>query len=706
MRPALFAVAAALLVSGCGSSGTAASPAGPRTGLDDAAGRPVDGLLLRADLQALVDLQVRRDASGLAAALGSDDAAVRARAAFALGSVQAPSAVPALRAALGDAIPAVRADAAFALGQSADSTLGVALLTALRTEATPAVQRELLDALGKTGRLTDLRDLLRVPLASGREADRALAVARFAQRGQAGAAGWAWLAARLQSPRAEVREAAAYAFSRGSSEPWAARAPALRRAFDALGADDPARTHLARALGALAAPADADRLATALDTAPDWRTRSNAARALGAYVSSPAVRDALFAAVADDPHELVALSAAAVLADVEAPTQTDGDRAAALVAGRRAAAVRAALLPLLARTGRADVVRAQAALLPDLDAGGTLRRAALVALGVSSDPASLEALFASADDEVPTLAASALGALRTRWDSTRSGDARRFYDAFAAGLTRRDLATTSVSAQALADSAFWEFGAGPLLRRVYGEMSAPADIEPMAAILAAVGQIEDGGAIDFLLGVTVEGAHPVLRRAARDALNERLVEGVDVEISGDDATGGTTSIDWDHLGKLGEHPLLTLETTRGTVVIEMDAESAPQTVQTVTRTAAGGLYDGVPFHRVVPNFVAQGGDYFRRDGWGGPETPIRSEFTRVHYETGTVGMASAGKDTEGVQFFVTHSPQPHLDGRYAAFGRVVRGQAVVDRIVEGDRIVRARVMPDRRPLRAAPLSAP
>src|SRR5690606_41496919 len=81
------------------------------------------------------------------------------------------------------------------------------------------------------------------------------------------------------------------------------------------------------------------------------------------------------------------------------------------------------------------------------------------------------------------------------------------------------------------------------------------------------------------------------------------------------------------------------------------------------------------------------------------EVPIRSEFTRLRYATGTAGMASAGKDTEGVQYFVTHSPQPHLDGRYTAFGRVVVGQDVADRLEQGDRVLRAVVTPtdERRP---------
>ena len=131
---------------------------------------------------------------------------------------------------------------------------------------------------------------------------------------------------------------------------------------------------------------------------------------------------------------------------------------------------------------------------------------------------------------------------------------------------------------------------------------------------------------------------------------------------------------------------------RGRVVIEMDAEQAPQTTWTVAGFARDGLYDGVPFHRVVPNFVIQGGDFERGDGWGGPGFEIRTEPTRIAYERGTAGMASAGRDTEGSQWFVTHSIQPHLNGRYTAFGRVVEGLDVVDRVLQGDRVTSARVI--------------
>jgi peptidylprolyl isomerase len=155
----------------------------------------------------------------------------------------------------------------------------------------------------------------------------------------------------------------------------------------------------------------------------------------------------------------------------------------------------------------------------------------------------------------------------------------------------------------------------------------------------------------------------------------------------------TPSIDWTYLQELGPHPRLILETNQGRVTIELDTEQAPQTVQAITRFARDGRYDKIPFHRVVPNFVVQGGDIARRGGFGGPELSLRTEVTRIGHRRGTLGMASAGKDTEGSQFFIPHSMQPHLDGGYTAFGRVTDGMDVVDRLRVYDRIETARVEP-------------
>jgi cyclophilin family peptidyl-prolyl cis-trans isomerase len=103
----------------------------------------------------------------------------------------------------------------------------------------------------------------------------------------------------------------------------------------------------------------------------------------------------------------------------------------------------------------------------------------------------------------------------------------------------------------------------------------------------------------------------------------------------------------------------------------------------------------VSFHRVVPNFVVQGGDP-RGDGNGGPGYQIRCEINARRYGRGSLGMALSGKDSGGSQFFITHTPQPHLDGGYTVFGEVVEGMDVVDRVLQGDLILEARVIEEER----------
>ena len=131
----------------------------------------------------------------------------------------------------------------------------------------------------------------------------------------------------------------------------------------------------------------------------------------------------------------------------------------------------------------------------------------------------------------------------------------------------------------------------------------------------------------------------------------------------------------------------TIQTVRGPIRLELFGADAPITVGNFLSLARSGYYRNTRFHRVVPNFVAQDGDP-RDDGNGGPGYAIRDEMNRRRYERGAVGMALSGPDTGGSQYFITHSPQPHLDGHYTVFGRVVQGFDVLDRIVQGDRITR------------------
>jgi cyclophilin family peptidyl-prolyl cis-trans isomerase/HEAT repeat protein len=137
-------------------------------------------------------------------------------------------------------------------------------------------------------------------------------------------------------------------------------------------------------------------------------------------------------------------------------------------------------------------------------------------------------------------------------------------------------------------------------------------------------------------------------------------------------------------------PHAFIETAKGTIEIEFTVLDAPQTVQNFMTLARRGYFNGLQIHRVVPNFVVQDGDP-RGDGSGGPGYSIRDELNERPFVRGTVGMALSGPDTGGSQFFIMHSPAPHLDAKYTVFGFVVNGMDVVDRIQQLDVIQRVRV---------------
>jgi cyclophilin family peptidyl-prolyl cis-trans isomerase len=134
----------------------------------------------------------------------------------------------------------------------------------------------------------------------------------------------------------------------------------------------------------------------------------------------------------------------------------------------------------------------------------------------------------------------------------------------------------------------------------------------------------------------------------------------------------------------------TLTMAQGQVVVALAGDVAPSTVANLRDLAARGYFDGVEWHRVVPNFVAQTGDP-SGTGNGGPGYTIRDELNRRRYQRGTIGMALSGPDTGGSQWFITLSPQPHLDGGYTVFGHVVAGLEVVDGIAQWDRLMSVRV---------------
>jgi cyclophilin family peptidyl-prolyl cis-trans isomerase/HEAT repeat protein len=145
-----------------------------------------------------------------------------------------------------------------------------------------------------------------------------------------------------------------------------------------------------------------------------------------------------------------------------------------------------------------------------------------------------------------------------------------------------------------------------------------------------------------------------------------------------------TTADYERaFARIGKRFNAIVTTTRGSFTVELLPEEAPLNVDNFIQLAKRRYFNGITIHRVVPNFVIQDGDP-RGDGNGGPGYQIRCEINEVPYQRGAVGMALSGKDTGGSQWFVTHSPQPHLDGGYTVFGNVVAGMDVVDSIARGD----------------------
>lgn len=137
---------------------------------------------------------------------------------------------------------------------------------------------------------------------------------------------------------------------------------------------------------------------------------------------------------------------------------------------------------------------------------------------------------------------------------------------------------------------------------------------------------------------------------------------------------------------------VTIETNRGDMELELYPEHAPKTVNNFVFLAQEGFYDGIVFHRVISDFMTQGGDP-TGTGRGGPGYKFEDEVAEnpLRHETAVISMANSGPNTNGSQFFITHSPQPHLNGMHTVFGKVVEGQDIVDAIQQGDRMVKVMV---------------
>jgi len=227
-----------------------------------------------------------------------------------------------------------------------------------------------------------------------------------------------------------------------------------------------------------------------------------------------------------------------------------------------------------------------------------------------------------------------------------------------------------------------------LIAGVLGGDVAKREPDVRQSAAEALGNFDTARARELLHGL-LEDPEPRVRQEAAAALGKLDGEAPKVAPPGP-LPGKAKPLDAAYVDKKAGHWRAEVVTSRGTFVIELLNRDAPRTVQNFVQLAESGFYDGLDFHRVVPNFVIQGGCPIG-NGWGNPGYEIRCEVSPLRYERGMVGMAHAGKDTGGSQWFVTHSAQPHLDGRYTIFGRVVEGMDVVDAIRVEDTIEAVRI---------------
>ncbi len=640
-----------------------------------------DGLLGRPELQDIVAAQAERNAQKIFPLLTSKTPAIRARAAFSLASIQDSLATPLLLALLKDPVSSVRADVAFALGQTADSTVSNALLMAFAQEKDANVRQRLLEALGKKGSRSSLVEVASLVLPATLLHYQALAIARYGLRGHHHPKAVQKLMDGLRATSPELRQNAAYYFGRvRQTTAWVFVADQVRDIFDRLNQNDPALMYLAAALGRLNDPQDLVRLRKISVASPDWRIRYNAVMAFAGRAQDEVVQQALFTSLSDQ-NEHVRMAAATVLMRTSqlSPSFDFDRRKGYFFQYPEDFRVSGLFLPLFAAT-EPTVIRTW---LKDAATTTEAKRIGLGALGRATDQDSWQYLSQATQVENQTVATAAFEALASRWRSHKPDSLRTeaYFSVIQQALSRKKLPLSYAAVGLLADKRFKPFGSVNVLLGVFKEANLPNELEVATEALASLGKLGDTAALPLLRGTT-EHPHQVIREAATRALQNLTGE---KRATTAKRTPNERPIDWEFLKKVGNNPTLRFETNKGVFHAHLLTEQAPQTVQTILQLVAEGRYSANTWHRVVSNFVIQAGDIQHAGGFGGPDFSIRSEFTRVPYQRGTLGMASAGKDTEGSQFFVTHSMQPHLDGNYTAFGHVPeRDWPVVDAILQGD----------------------
>jgi len=627
----------------------------------------------------------RFDLAALREALSHPNPAVRRQGALAAGRIGDPAAIDLLLPVLNDSVPGVQAAAAFALGLLKDARAIPFLLDKVRAVSSAeqgASQLEAVTAIAKIGGDDGARALSDILAAGSPGAATPVVNVALLESFRLGTrAPVAELVRFTDASDPAMRWRALYTLARLRAAPGAA--PLIRALSDR---DVQTRTVAARGSGkalldsARLDPRDAVAALRRLLNDPDAHIRINALRSLASFRDS-ALAVAVVPLVADRDVG-VAVQAETTLGVLRGAT------ALAALRPRLTNSVFALKRQALIAVAQADSGAGVAAAIPvGKDPDWRWRSVAAEAFGAARARDRLEGQLGDPDGRVVAQALQALQRIVPADDSSLLARARAL-------LTHADPAVRSVAADLLARHPNVD-DVDPLVAayaRAEGDPFNDARLSAVSALggIAALSPTGRQRVAARFVAVTPRPDDYLVRRLAADTLPDtKDAWGPVLPI----ATGRTLA-DYRDIARrwlapalAGTNPHVFLETDRGTLDIELLAAEAPLTVAAFIDLVTRRYFDGTRWHRVVPNFVVQDGDP-RGDGWGGPGFAIRDEINPVRYDVGTVGMALSGPNTGGSQYFITHSAQPHLDGIYTIFGRVVGSgsAAVLNAIGQGDRI--------------------
>ena len=669
-------LASALLLAACASS--VPRPADSNAG-GDGAGFESEAVVLR--------LEDRRELDRAVADAWTrhSDPARRERIARALGRIgtatfddangngrrdsgETMAGVAQLVALAGDPAPSVRRASAFALGEVGDPS-SIDSLFRLASDADAGVASTATEALAKLAAKVPFERYQTLTSTDHPSEVRRVAIRYLFRFGTDEASATA--AMLLESTDPSIRVESSYALSRR------AFAPARRKLEHLLAGDGDAlvRAYAARALGLIAAPDSLRALSAALEDPHAW-VRTNTARSIGQLIDK-------------NPERLTSEVAAATARSlIGLSTDPDpGTRATAVEILGHFAQSHAGAKDRLVEIVKGDErwLREQAALALALagfvDAGSELLAhespwvRARILDGASSRPegAAIRARLAAAPEALVRAAV-----VNSIPGEPAESDSQLLLNAL-------DDADVVVRASALGRLSAEPYAARvPRDRLLAIEKTARSETHNDARIAAIelIATIEDAGREAWLLAL-LSDSDPVVRRIAAEGL-ERIT-GVRHQYT--PLPIERSLPDYEAIARWAAQPhSATIRMVRGEIDLVLFAREAPMTSWNFARLARERYFDGTTFMRVVPNFVIQGGDP-RNDMSGGPGYAIRDEINEARYSRGALGMALSGLDTGGSQFFVTHSPQPHLDSGYTVFGHVVAGMGgVADFVERGERV--------------------